>query len=272
VVAAANEAQRQRWNDEQWTQLWPKRERLTSTVTPVLLEALALQPGERLLEIGCGAGAATLRASQLVGSDGLVIGADISVPLTQLATRRAAEAGMQNVSFQVRDMQTDSVDGAPFTVAMSQFGVMFFDEPVVAFTNISAQLSDGARFAFACWQAAEKNPWILPGVLTDIWPAAPVPLPGRSQVGPFVLADPAYVRNLLETAGFIDIRVTPHDTTVELPQDAVIDDAETTYAGVAPERLPAARDAVEAHLAQFRLPSGLSRFPVAYQIVTARKQ
>ena len=270
VVAAANEAERQRWNDSRWAQLWPKRERLTGAVTPVLLEALVLRSGERVLDIGCGAGAATLRAAEIVGTEGAVIGADISAPMTDLAAMRAADSGARNVSFHVADVQTTVVDGGPFDVAMSQFGVMFFDEPTVAFANIRAQLVAGGRFGFACWQAADENPWFLASALAGILPPPPPPEPGKSPTGPFVLADVDRVRGLLQEAGFTDIAVSPHRITVQAPEDAVVDDLQLVLMGVAPEKMTEVRAAVDRHMLQFRTPSGMSRFPLAYQVVTAR--
>ena len=103
----ANEAERRRWNEPSWVAAWPKREVLTDAITPYLLDALALQPGERVLDIGCGGGKATIAAARAVGPAGHAVGADISGPLTELAARRAAEAGVDNVSFCVADVQVE---------------------------------------------------------------------------------------------------------------------------------------------------------------------
>jgi hypothetical protein len=46
-MTETNAAERRRWNDEQWVAVWPKREPMTDTITPFLLDALALKPGER---------------------------------------------------------------------------------------------------------------------------------------------------------------------------------------------------------------------------------
>ncbi len=264
--------ERRRWNDSSWAALWPKRERLTNLVTPVLLEALALQPGEQVVDLGCGGGVATLRAAELVGRDGAVVGADISAPLAELASRRAAEAGAKNVSFQVVDVQTDRVAGGPFDVAMSQFGVMFFDEPERAFTNIRSQLTAGGRIGFACWQAPDQNPWFFAGSLAGLIPPPPPPEPGKSPTGPFSLCDAGRTRSILEGAGFAGVSFDAREMSMEVPEDAVVDDAQLTFMGVPAEQMGEVRLAVDRHMAQFRLPSGLSRFPIAFQIVTARNR
>ena len=261
-----NELERRRWNDDEWTAMWPKRERFTDAITPLLIGALDLQPGERVLEVGSGGGKAAQAAAAKVGPTGSVTGADISSPLSALATKRAAEGGVDNVTFQVVDMQTERVDGGPFDAAMSQFGVMFFADPVAAFANIRGHLRPGGRLAFACWQAMERNPWFFGVALIGI---APPPPPTSSPTGPFTLAEAEHVTQILEAAGFDGVAIDPQRIELELPEDSVVDDAQLRFIGIAPDRMDEARTAVGRHMAQFRLPSGLNRFPLAFQIVTA---
>jgi SAM-dependent methyltransferase len=268
-VAVANEFERRRWNDERWTAVWPKREQLTDEVTQYLLEALALRPGERVLDVGCGGGKTSIAAAQAVGTQGAVVGADVSAPLNRLAERRAAEAGLANVRFCVADVQTDAVPGGPFDVAMSQFGVMFFDEPIVAFGNIRAQLEPGARIAFACWQSIEQNPWFFAAAVAEFAPPPPAPEPGKSSTGPFALAEPEVTTGILEAAGFAEVRRTPHELEVEAPRDAIVDEDQLRFMGVPEDKLPAAQAAVDQHMRQFEVDSQSSRFPLAFQIFRA---
>ncbi len=267
---ATNEVERRRWNDAYFASLWPKRERLTDRVSEYLFEALALQPGERVLDVGCGGGKTSIEAARAVGAAGSVVGADVSEPLNRLARRRADEAGVENVAFRVVDVQTDPVEGAPFGVGMSQFGVMFFDEPVTAFTNIRAHLEPGARLVFACWQWAESNPWLFSSAIAEFVPPPPEPAPGKSPTGPFALADPERTTGILEWAGFGEIVRTEHALDVDVPEDSVVDDLQLEFIGVPEDKLPAARAALDAHMAQFRLASGLSRFPLRFQLFQAR--
>ena len=175
-----NEAEHRRWNSDYWTSVWPRREQLTNAVTAPLLGYLSLQRGDRVLDVGSGGGTSALAVAPLVGVEGAVVGADISGQLVRFARRRAAEAGLANVTFEVADMQTDDIPGAPFTVAMSQFGVMFFDQPRIAFANLLHQLEDGGRLGFACWQSAARNPWHIRARNSTV-PSAPHGAPARKE-------------------------------------------------------------------------------------------
>jgi SAM-dependent methyltransferase len=245
-----NRDEREYWNGEHWLTVWPKRERITDAITPFLFDGLGLRKGDRVLDVGSGGGKTALAAARAVGADGMVVGADISEPLTRLAQERAREAGAGNVTFRVVDVQNQPIDGAPFDVAISQFGVMFFDEPLKAFANIRAQLKPTGRMRFACWQSDKKNPWLFRTRIAEFLPPPVAPEPGKSPTGPFSLADPAATARMLE-------------------RDSLVDDVQLLAAGVPPGRLAEARAAVDAHMAQFGEPSGLSRFPLAFQLFEA---
>lgn len=244
-------------------------ERLTDAVTPVLLDAARLRPGERVLDIGCGTGAATLRMAGAVGERGTVTAVDISPPVIEWATRRAAESGVTNVSFVVDDAQRGAFPGGPFSAALSQFGVMFFDDPVAGFANIRRHLADGGRLCFTCWQAAGGNPWSFAATLASLLPAPPTTPPGLPPPGPFALADEARLRTLLRAAGFAQVDVVAHRTTVHIPEDTVVDDTELALMGVTDEHLDEARGRVAEQLAPYR-GADLLHMPLAFFAVTAR--
>jgi SAM-dependent methyltransferase len=167
-------------------------------------------------------------------------------------------------------MQIQPVPGRPFDIAISQFGVMFFDDPVTAFVNIRDQLQKLGRLAFVCWQEPEKNPWIVRSLLARFAPPAPAPPPGTVPAGPFAFADPARVTGILEAAGFWDVQRTPYELTVEAPPEAVIDEDQVAAHGVLPERQAEAQAALDEHMRQFAVTPERSRFPLAFQVFEAR--
>lgn len=268
TAIGSNEAERRRWNDSACAAAWPKRERLTTAVTDVLLSEARLQPGDAVLDVGTGGGVAALAAARIVG-DGKVVGADISAPLIELASGRAEEQAATNVSFVVADVQHETVPGSPFDAAISQFGVMFFDEPETAFTNIRRQLVSGGRLGFACWQAPDLNPWFPGPALAGIAPPPPPPEPDKSPTHPFSLSDPEHTAGILEASGWRGVSATRHELVVTVDRETIVDDEALGFFGVPAEAMGAAWQAIERHLAPISRDDGRIDAPLAFQIFTA---
>jgi SAM-dependent methyltransferase len=186
-----------------------------------VLERLAPLPGERILDIGCGAGATLLELAPAVGSTGEVVGVDPSRPLLELARTRAAAAGLSNVTLLEADAAHHAF--APSSHALfSRFGVMFFADPVRAFQNLRGALAAGGRLAFACWQGLAENPWCalpLTAARQALGELPPPPEPDAP--GPFAFADPERVRRILTGAGFSHVAVEPFHTPVLMSEDGV---------------------------------------------------
>jgi SAM-dependent methyltransferase len=269
---AANATEKLRWNDAYWTSIWPQREALTDSVTADLLARLAAQPGERILDIGSGGGKTALAVGGQVGSAGSVTGVDVSEALIALATRRAAEAQCSQVQFVEADAQEGVLPGAPFTAAMSQFGVMFFDEPVKAFANIGRHLEAEGRLAFACWQPMARNPWAISHAVAPYAPPPPPPAPGKSPTGPYALGDAVRTTEMLEAAGWVGIEIAPYERIVTLDRASIFDEGQLAFNGVAEADRPAARVAVDRQLARFIRSDGRLDVPIAFFIVMAKRR
>ena len=267
----ANEAQRRQWNDDVRLSAWRHREPLTAAVTATLLEHVALENGQTVLDIGSGGGRSAIAAARQVAPNGAVVGADISEPLVTLAGQRAAADGVTNASFVVADVQTATLPGAPFDAAMSQFGVMFFDESVTAFANIRSHTRSGGRLTFVCWQSLADNPWFAGTAVQPFCPPVPEPGPGKNATGPFTLADPDHTVAVLNAAGWSAVERTPYRQTTTLEPN-VLEDDETYlhYLGVPDDRLAEARAACEQHLSGLRRSDGRYDAPLAFQVFTAR--
>ncbi len=268
-MAVANEKETMRWNHDQWVAAWPKRERLTEALTPYLLSAAAPVPGQKVCDIGCGGGRQTIAMAEAVGPTGHVVGLDISAPLLELARSRAAEAGVTNVDFVVRDVQTGGLGPEPFDLAVSQLGVMFFDEPTAAFSAIRAGLRPGGRLVFVSWQWVELNPWHTGTVFRRFLPAPRHPGPGKSPVGPFSLGDDEYAGDILGGAGFSDVVSSPVELTVRAPASAVADPSLFGFMGVAPEQMDQVGAALDEHLERFAVGDGVYEYPLAFRVYEA---
>lgn len=261
----ANEAEQRRWNADYWVSVWPRREKLTDQVTHALVDHLRPQPGEHVLDVGCGGGRSSLAVGASVGSSGRVVGYDLSEPLLALARRRAAEAGSTNTSFVLGDAQEARFEGAPFDAVVSQFGVMFFDDSVAAFANLRRQTKPGGRLVFACWQSAEQNPWNVGSILSRFAPPPP-PVPPRNPTGPFALADVARTTEVLGEAGWAGVERTGYDMTVLVPPETLADEGQLGFAGIAEADRPAAWEAVRQMLAGFPDQGGRLEVPIAFQV------
>jgi SAM-dependent methyltransferase len=267
----ANAVQHRHWNDDVRLSAWHHREPISEGVTSTLLQHADLHDGATVLDVGSGSGRSAIAAARRVAPHGAAIGADISLPLVGLARQRAAADGITNARFVVADMQTATLDEGPFDVALSQFGVMFFDESVTAFANIRAHVRPGGRLAFACWQTAADNPWYAGASLQPFCPPAPSPGPGKNATGPFTLGEPDLTARTLAAAGWTAIERTPYRQTVTVDYNALLDDdACLNYYGVADDRLVEARAACERHLAPLRRGDGRYDAPLAFQVFTAR--
>jgi SAM-dependent methyltransferase len=157
-----------------------------------------------VLEIGCGTGAATVPFAEAVGDHGRVAGVDISEPMLAGARKRIAETGLGNVTLLHADAQVHRFEAGHFDLITSRFGVMFFADPVAAFSNLLPALRRDGRLCFVCWAPLEENRhWLIPYEIALRHLGPPAPTPPRLP-GPLAFSDPDYVRSILESAGFDD--------------------------------------------------------------------
>lgn len=285
-----NDLQRAAWTDisgPRWVAQRDLYDRMLLPFQAAVVEALAPRAGERVLDAGCGYGSTTLAVADRTGDESRVHGVDISPVM--IAHARERTAGRRTVTFAVADAQTDRFDRAAATTdgddgrydaMVSRFGVMFFDDPTAAFTNIARAIRPGGRMAFVCWQAATLNPFFTMGRHIRALIADPPPLPDPTAPGPAAFADPGRAADRIEAAGWVDVDFRSITPTIGFDfGDDGIDNALKlvvgSEAGVLAERYlsPAQRDdafaAVRADLAGY-IVDGAIALPAAAWIVTGR--
>jgi ubiquinone/menaquinone biosynthesis C-methylase UbiE len=209
----ANPEQATYWNEIGGPRWVAMQEDLDAELAPfgVAVEtALALRAGAHVLDVGCGAGATSLSLAERV-RPGEVLGVDISAPLLARARQRAQ--GIAGLRFELADAQTFAFEPERFDAVFSRFGVMFFADPVAAFSNLRVALRTTGKLGFVCWRSQEENPsFTLPAraAMPFLQERPESPKPGEP--GPFAFAEREHLANVLERAGFRDVSIEPQDT------------------------------------------------------------
>ena len=184
-----------------WERMREEVEKVMRPVSERMVQALAPQPGDAVLELAAGPGDTGFRAATLIG-DGRLISSDFSSEMVEVARRRSTELRLANVEHRVIDaeeidLQDDSVDGV-----LCRFGYMLMPDPAAALAETHRVLRPDGRLALGVWSTGARNPWISVAgrILVDMGLTPP---PEPDTPGMFVLADEGRLRGLLEGAGFV---------------------------------------------------------------------
>lgn len=158
---------------------------------------------DRVLDVGCGTGLTT-RAAARAAPAGEALGVDLSARMIDLARTLAAADDVPNARFAQADAQVHPFATGEVDAVISRTGAMFFGRPDAAFANLARALRPGGRLTLLTWKAAASNEWI--GAFARALAGREPPAPPIGAPGPFSLSDPDHVRDLLEGAGFADVR------------------------------------------------------------------
>ena len=116
------------------------------------------------------------------------------------------------------DAQTFDFGGETFDVALSRFGVMFFDDPVAAFANVRAAMAPGGRLVFAAWAEGAANPWFSRPRAVAEERLGKMPAADPDAPGPLAFRDPDRVLPILAGAGFAGAAAEPVDLHLVQPE------------------------------------------------------
>src|SRR5271165_4782440 len=202
---------------------WVRRQEaireLGAPVSAWMLDAALLEPGQRVLELAAGLGETGMLAAELLAPAGGVIISDQAEAMLAGARARAVELGLANVEFQVLNAEWIDLPLAAVDGVICRWGYMLMADPATALRESRRVLRPGGRLALAVWDAIAANPWAqLPALELRERGLAAVETPARAAApgdreapagapGPFALASAERVGELLEEAGFTDVRV-----------------------------------------------------------------
>ena len=217
-------SQSELWNGpsgQAWLGMQTVLDALFEPFETLLADAVRWHLPRAVLDIGCGTGATTLAIARALAPDGSCTGADLSQIMIDRARERAA-AEPDDLHATFRSGDASRLDGAgPFDMAVSRFGVMFFEDPVAAFARIRAAMTPGGPLAVIAWRSPEDNPFMTCAerAAAPLLPALPPIQPGAP--GQFGFADPQRVRGILAESGWRDIAIAPLDIACAMPEAAL---------------------------------------------------
>ena len=190
-----------------WAREWEHTDRSFGSLTARLLDPVAMGDIFSALDIGCGAGEVAI-ALAARHSGAAITGLDISQDLLRVARERGSAFG--NLAFREGDAARWTPDGSADApdLLISRHGVMFFDDPIGAFSHLRTIAAKRARLRFSCFRERAENEWV--SLLQSITPSNSPPSDPHAP-GPFAFGEEKRVREILSAAGWRDVALEPYD-------------------------------------------------------------
>ncbi|HEB80202.1 MAG TPA: methyltransferase domain-containing protein, partial [Rhodospirillales bacterium] len=209
--------QRREWDSVSagWRKWWPVIEEGARPVSERLLSMAGLSEGQSVLDIATGIGEPAVSAARRVGPGGSVVATDMSPGMLTVARERAADLGLENITFEEVDGEEIDFAGRVFDAALCRWGLMFMPAPEDALARVRGHLRPGGAFAAAVWGAPPQVPFLSTpmAVIRDALKFTPPP----GAPGLFSLSDPARLDRLFTSAGYADVRIENVQAVFSLP-------------------------------------------------------
>jgi SAM-dependent methyltransferase len=243
-----------------------------------MLDAADLKPGQKVLDVGCGAGSTTVEAGRRVAPGGAAVGVDISAPALALARQRVAAAGLDSVAFIESDAQAHPFEPGAFDAVISRFGSMFFGDSAAAFANLRRGLRPAGRLAIVAWQGPLQSEWTaVAGAVAVAHFGRPPNLGGPDSPGPFAFADGDRFRSVVTAGGFRDITLEAITRPMLMGSDVEdvvamitsLPQSKDLFAGQPENKVEAAIDGLRKGFAPYARPEGVVMSGTAW-LLTAR--
>lgn len=199
---------------------WAKWEQKFSAglaeITDILIEMADIRPGQRVLDLACGAGSQTLLAAKRVGPDGSIVASDISGSMLEHVRQNANAEGLRNIETLESAAENLEVSQHPFDASICRLGLMLFPAPGLALEAIQRVLKPGARFAALVFTTPASNPFMAQPMRILLRHANKQP-PGPGQPGIFALGGDGVLENLLNKSGLTNVNTKTVRALLKLP-------------------------------------------------------
>lgn len=185
---------------------------LSAQAAAKVLEIAELRDGETVLDVGTGPGSPALEAIAHVSPNGKVVGIDFAPSMIAAARKRAAELGIGNAEFIEMEAEQLAFPDNTFDAAISRYAYPHFTNAGLALKETFRVLRHGGRLVAAMHGAATANPYFGgPIAALTRFHTDPAPITER---GPFALSEPGALDAAMTAAGFSDVAVHAHETTI----------------------------------------------------------
>jgi SAM-dependent methyltransferase len=139
-------------------------------LTRRLLERAGVEPGMRVLDVGCGPGDVSFLVAELVGRDGTVVGVERDEQALASARRRVGKLGHANVEFVLGDFREVELAG-PFDAVVGRLVLMYQGDPTAAVASVARHVRPGGVVVFA--EMCLHLDSVLPKRAMASWPPTP---------------------------------------------------------------------------------------------------
>jgi SAM-dependent methyltransferase len=236
---------------------------LIGVYAPIVADAAALSPGDRVLDVACGTGVVAREALRRVGSSGSVTGLDANAGMLAVAREHSAA-----ITWREGFAEALPFPASTFDAVTCQFGLMFFRDRATAIAEMRCMLRPGGRLAVAVWASLDAIPTFAAEV--TLFERVCGPAAAEALRAPFELGDRAALVPM-----FPDAAITTHTTTARFPNVRTLVEADLrgwlpimgVHLGepVIAETLDAADEALAPHVT--READGAVAFPTSAHVV-----
>ena len=245
-------------------------------VSTWMIDAIAPQPGHRVLELAAGPGDTGLLAAELIAPGGVLISSDSSAAMVEQARARAAELGIANVEFTTIDAEWIDLPTASLDGVLCRWGYMLLADPATALGETRRVLRPGGRVALAAWTNPADNPWISIA-RQELAKISSLPPPDPEEPGMFAFGEPERIEALLDDAGFTEVQIEQVDIVfayenldawwdTQLELSATLGEL---VGALTPAQRDDLRDAIDARLAEFVADDGSAALPGRTHVAAA---
>ena len=177
-----------------------------------LVAAMAAEPGERAVDLGCGQGAALLPLAAAVGPSGHVTGTDLAPRMLARAAEKVREAGLANVDLQVMDVATPTLPPGEADLVVASLVLFFLPAPAEALRAWARLLRPGGRLGVSTFGPRDDVQRRLDELFTPYLPPHLLDARTSGTSGPF--ADDASMEALFTAAGLVDVSTSHAQVTI----------------------------------------------------------